>query len=222
MDAKIIVLFVALFFVLNVTVTSIVAFSQDDITEETHTCSLTYFDPHCSPSGWMAFILGDVVIAIALGIFLHYLGSKSYKRLVQNSERIDKILKRSEESKRRLLVFNSQLLKNNFSVMLMNMGLMNMALNKAKVYEDVPQNIRENYRSLQPVLSRTHNTIGSSVDVLDPLFIAEIQSFMTRFEKIKPASGVGKGFPEYEKIKNDIVHITEKLDKAVGTGEVLK
>ena len=222
MDAKIIVPFVALFFVLNVTVTSIVAFSQDDITEETHTCSLTYFDPHCSPSGWMAFILGDVVIAIALGIFLHYLGSKSYKRLVQNSERIDKILKRSEESKRRLLVFNSQLLKNNFSVMLMNMGLMNMALNKAKVYEDVPQNIRENYRSLQPVLSRTHNTIVSSVDVLDPLFIAEIQSFMTRFEKIKPASGVGKGFPEYEKIKNDIKHITEKLDRVVGTGEVLK
>lgn len=222
MDAKIIVLFVALFFVLNVTVTSIIAFSQDDVTEETHTCSLTYFDPHCSPSGWMSFILGDVVIAIALGIFLHYLGSKSYKRLVENSERIDKILKRSEESKRRLLVFNSQLLKNNFSVMLMNMGLMNMALNKAKVYEDVPLNIRENYLSLQPVLSRTHNTIGSSVDVLDPLFIAEIQSFMTRFEKIKPASGVGKGFPEYEKIKNDIVHITEKLDKVVGTGEVLK
>lgn len=222
MDAKIIALFVALFFVLNVTVTSIIAFSQDDVTEETHTCSLTYFDPHCSPSGWMSFILGDVVIAIALGIFLHYLGSKSYKRLVQNSERIDKILKRSEESKRRLLVFNSQLLKNNFSVMLMNMGLMNMALKKAKVYEDVPQNIRENYLSLQPVLSRTHNTIGSSVDVLDPLFIAEIQAFMARFEKIKPASGVGKGFPEYEKIKDDIIHITEKLDKVVGTGEVLK
>lgn len=219
MNAKFIVLFVVLFFVLNVTVTSIIAFSQ---TEEKYTCSLTYFDPHCSPSGWMSFILGDLVIAIALGVFLHHLGSKSYKRLVKNSERIDRILKRGEESKRRLLVFNSQLLKNNFSVILMNMGLMNMALSKAKTYEDIPPNIRENYDSLQSVLNRTHNTIESSLDVLDPLFISEIQMFVTRFEEIKPSNGVGEGFPEYEKIKDGIAHITEKLDNVVGTGEVLK
>lgn len=219
MDTKFIVLFVALFFVLNVTVTSIIAFSQ---TENEHSCSLTYFDPHCSPSGWMSFILGDVVIAIALGVFLHHLGSKSYKRLVKTSERIDSILKRSEESKRRLLVFNSQLLKNNFSVILMNVGLMDMALRKAKTYDDIPSNIRESYDSLQSVLNRTHNTIESSLDVLDPLFISEIQAFVTNFEGIKPSKGVGEGFPRYEKIKGDIKRITEKLDKVVGTGEVLK
>ncbi|MXZ93645.1 MAG: hypothetical protein F4W68_00075 [Cenarchaeum sp. SB0661_bin_35] len=219
MDTKIVVPLVVLFFVLNTTITSMMAFSQ---AEEHGPCSLTYFDPHCSPSGWMSFILGDIVIAIALGVFLHHLSSKNHKRLVRNSERIDAILKRSEESKRRLLVFNSQMLKNDFSVILMNMGLMNMALNKAKVYEDIPLNIRENYASLQSVLNSTHNTIKSSLDVLDPLFISEIQGFVTHFEGIKPANGVGEGFPEYEKIKSDITHITDKLDKVVGTGEVLK
>ena len=33
--------------------------------ENVDQCSLTSFDPDCSPSGWVSFIIGDLTLAIA-------------------------------------------------------------------------------------------------------------------------------------------------------------
>lgn len=223
MDLKSVALFATLFFALNLVVmVAVPAFSQSGETDdaskpEIAPCSLVAFDTYCSPSGWMSFILGDIIIAILLALLLRFLSKKTYQRIVEASEHIDTIISREAEAKRRLLVYNSQSLKNTFSILLMNMGLMNMALAKAKTYEDVPKNIREYYADIEFVLNRAYNTIGFSVEVLDPLLVEEIQAFLLKFENIKPESGVGKGFPDYDKTKEDIQRFSDKLDKAVAT-----
>lgn len=179
------------------------------------TCSLTYFDPECSPSGWMAFILGDLVVAIALGVFLHHLGSKNDAKIYVTTKLINEILHRDEAAKKKILVFVSQSLKNSFNIILINAGLMNRALAKAKVYEDVPPTIRQNHQELSSILTRAHATIDMAVELYDPLFIEEMHKFLSKVANTKPAEGAGKGYPGYDEVRDDIRRFTEKIDSLI-------
>lgn len=189
------------------------AYSQD---EDIPTCSLTQFDPNCSPSGWIAFILGEVFVAIAIAVFLFYLQSKTDKGLSETIEQIQVILKREDESRRRQLIYVNQALKNYFSVILMITGLMNRALVKAETYEDVPATIRDKQKDLVRAVNRSGEALSLAVEMLDPLLTEQIRRFLNRVEEVNLSSGVGKGFPGYDDLKKEIARFTEKLDAEIG------
>lgn len=189
------------------------AYSQD---EDIPTCSLTQFDPNCSPSGWMAFILGELGVAIAIALFLHYLQGQTNSKISEAIEQIQVILKREDESRRRQLIYVNQALKNYFSVILMITGLMNRALAKAETYEEVPETIRDKRKDLIRAVGRSGETLSLAVEMLDPLLTEQIRRLLNRVEEVNLSSGVGKGFPGYDDLKKEIVRFTEKLDAEIG------
>ena len=54
-------------------------------------CSIFSITPGCDLSGWMKLVLGDILIAASLAIFLHHLSRRSNKKIEKNSAEIKKI-----------------------------------------------------------------------------------------------------------------------------------
>ena len=189
------------------------AHSQED---EVERCSLTQFDPKCSPSGWVAFIIGDVTLALMIAVMIYYLQRRTNARLSESIMFTQKVLRQEEESKKRQIVFVTQSLKNYFSGILMIAGLMNQHLVSAKTYEDVPHAIRDKQEYLVKMTSHSNDTLNLATHILDPVLTEQIRKFIGMIEGIKPESGVGKGFPKYNEIKKEIANITTKLDDCVG------
>ena len=186
-------------------------------------CSFTYFDPHCSPSGWMGLMVGDVFIAIILAVIVYYLGKRSDTKLEESTRKIEEIMIQENERRKRLLIFASHTLKNQFSVILMITGLMNQALAKAEKYEDIPAMIQNREYDIAQAVKRADDIIRLIVEIVDPLLIEQIHRFLLEIENIKPRSGVGKGFPKYDYLKNQITHLTQKINSEMEPeGTVLK
>lgn len=179
-------------------------------------CSLTEFDPKCSPSGWVAFIIGDVTLAIIIAAMIYYLQKRTNTKLSEAIMFTQKVLKQEEESKKRQIVFVTQSLKNYFSGIMMIAGLMNHYLVNVKAYEDIPETIRGKKDYMTTMASHTSDTLNLATHILDPVLTEQVRRFVTTIENISPESGVGKGFPRYEVIKNEIASITAKLDACVG------
>lgn len=199
------------------------AHSQEEEEEYVDPCSLTSFDPDCSPSGWVSFIIGDVTLAVMIAVMIYYLQRRTMDKLSVAIMFTQKVLRQEEESKRRQLVFVTQSLKNYFSGILMIAGLMNHYLVDAKTYEDVPQIIREKQKEMVTITGHSNDTLNLATHILDPVLTEQIHRFISTIEKTKPESGVGKGFPRYDGIKEDIASITKKLDACVGKeNEILK
>ncbi len=196
------------------------AYSQD---EDVDPCSLTRFDPDCSPSGWVSFIIGDVTLALFIAMMIFYLQKRTTSRLADAIMFVQRVLKNEEESKRRQLVFVTQSLRNYFSGILMIAGLMNRALVDAKTYEDVPLTIRDKKEFMINMANHSNDTLSLAVHILDPVLTEQIRRFISTIETTSPESGVGKGFPRYDAIKKEIASITAKLDACVGReNEILK
>ena len=186
-------------------------------------CSLTSFDPHCSPSGWVSFIIGDLTLAVVIAVMIYYLQKRTSKKLSESIEFTQRVLRQEEESKRRQLVFVTQSLKNYFSGILMIAGLMNHYLVDAKTYEDVPHTISSKQDYMVQMANHSNDTLNLATHILDPVLTEQIRRFISTIERTRPESGVGKGFPRYDAIKKEIASITAKLDACVGTeNEILK
>ena len=65
---------------------------------------MTRFDPDCSPSGWVSFIIGDLTLALIIAMMIFYLQKRTTARLADAIMFVQKVLKHEEESKRRQLV----------------------------------------------------------------------------------------------------------------------
>ena len=214
---------VVVLFILLVTTTESVtpAYAQDE--DEVARCSLTEFDPKCSPSGWVAFILGEVIVALIIAVILFRLQHKTEMRVDAAITRIKKIVSDNEEIKRKQMIFANQALKNYFGVILMITGLMDRALANAKTYEDVPANIRDKQDDLIKAVNHASSALSLIVYTLNPLLADQMRRFFDMIDGIDPRLGVGKGFPEYASIKKEIAGFTEKLDAEVdGSDTVLK
>ena len=191
--------------------------------ENVDPCSLTSFDPDCSPSGWVSFIIGDLTLAVVIAVMIYYLQRRTSKKLSESIEFTQRVLRQEEESKRRQLVFVTQSLKNYFSGILMIAGLMNHYLVDAKTYEDVPHTISSKQDYMVQMANHSNDTLNLATHILDPVLTEQIRRFISTIERTRPESGVGKGFPKYDAIKKEIASITAKLDACVGTeNEILR
>lgn len=209
-------------FVLSATILQTIApaYAQD---EDIPRCSLLEFDPKCSPSGWMSFLMGEVAIALVIAVILFRLQNKTESKIANAVREIQKIVRDREESRKKNLIFVTQAMKNYFSVILMISGLMNHALAKAEVYEDVPANIRNKQGDLVMAMKHANDVLNLAVQTIDPLLSEQLHRFLNKVEAINPEAGVGKGFPEYDSIKKEIAYLTEKLDAMIGSdNRVLK
>ncbi len=191
--------------------------------ENVDPCSLTSFDPDCSPSGWVSFIIGDVTLAVLIAVMIYYLQRRTMDKLSEAIMFTQRVLRQEEESKRRQMVFVTQSLKNYFSSILMIAGLMNHYLVDAKTYEDVPHTISSKQDYMIQMANHSNDTLNLATHILDPVLTEQIRRFISTIERTRPESGVGKGFPRYDAIKSEIVNITAKLDACVGReNEILK
>ncbi len=185
--------------------------------EEIESCSITRFDPNCSPSGWVSIILGDVTLTLVIGTLIYYLQKRTANKVSEAIAYIQKIIKQEEESKRRQAIFVTMSLKNYFSVILMTAGLMNQYLANAKTYEDVPVTIRDKQEYMAKMVNHSTDALSLATHILDPVLTEQILKFISMVEKTSPESGVGKGFPRYNEIKKEIANITAKLDACVNS-----
>ncbi len=197
---------------------------EDDITF----CSFTEFDPECSPSGWVQFLLGDVVIALTLGYLLYRLGNNNIKTLelttkkIEKSQRyLDKITKEEEEHKRKITIFATQSVKNYFGVILIIIGLMNRALTKGTTRESIPAKIWEQEKDLGRTIKHLRDTIQIFVGYGDPMIIEQIRRLLDELEKIDPASGIGEGFPNYTSLKETIKDLSKKMDESTSPDDLV-
>lgn len=178
-------------------------------------CSFTYFDPNCSPSGWISFILGDILLAGLLAILLHHLQRKSNAKIDDTTKKIEEILRRENQSRYRRVIFACQSLKDGFSVILVSMGLMNMKLKAAKATDYVSALIFEQKETMGRAISNSHDAVGKATEELDPVLVESIYRLLTRIDSIQPESGAGTGFPEYDYIKTTIRDFTDSLNTEV-------
>lgn len=194
------------------TTLAVPAFSQD---EEPVGCSLTYFDPHCSPSGWLSFILGDLVIAILLAWFLHHLGAKSNAKIDATTHKIEEILQHEEEARNRRTTFVCQSLKDGFGVIVVSAGLMNMKLKMMKGANDIGNQLDEQRDAMDRTIRNARNVVDMGVETLDPMLVEGIYKLLNYLENLQPSAGVGTGLPGYDDIKTKIRTFTEHLNKEV-------
>lgn len=193
------------------TTLAVPAFSQ---AEEPVGCSLTYFDPHCSPSGWLSFILGDLVIAILLAWFLHHLGAKSNAKIDATTHKIGEILQHEEEARNRRTIFVCQSLKDGFGVIVVSAGLMNMKLKMMNGTDDIG-NLDEQHDAMDRTIRNARNVVDMGVETLDPMLVEGIYKLLNYLENLQPSAGIGTGLPGYDDIKAKIRTFTEHLNKEV-------
>lgn len=106
-------------------------------------------------------------------------------------------------------------LKNDFNIILLNIGLMNKALAKADTYESIPYRIRHNFSAKKPehntlnnALMRADTTSDEAADLMDLSLIKNIHALVEKIRSTDPSSGVGKGYPDYD-------HINDTMDKCI-------
>ena len=203
---------VVIFAALLGTTLAVPAFSQ---TEEPVGCSLTYFDPHCSPSGWLSFVLGDLVIAILLAWFLHHLGAKSNAKIDATTHKIEEILQHGEEARNRRTIFVCQSLKDGFGVIVVSAGLMNMKLKMMKSEDDMGSQLDEQHDAMDRAIHNARNVVDMGVETLDPMLIEGIYKLLNYLESMQISDGIGAGLPGYGDIKTKIHTFTEHLNGEV-------
>lgn len=189
---------------------SITAFAD---THGIPTCSLTQFDPNCSPSGWMAFILGDIVIAIALAAIFFLIGRLTNTRIGNTTEKIEAILKLDTEARKRRTIFSCQMLKDGFSVVLVSIGLMNMQLKAIKDGNDITNRIKEEHEMMVRTITTLHDTVGRAVEILDPILVSKIDKLLNALMTLQPKSCIGSGFAEYDSLKSAMHDITSDINE---------
>lgn len=178
-------------------------------------CSFTYFDPNCSPSGWISFILGDVLLAMLLALLLHHLQRKSNAKIDYTTRKIEEILHQENLARNRRVIFACQSLKDGFGVVLVSMGIMHMKLNAAKAGDDVSSQILEQGEIIGRSVPNLRDAVGKATEGVDPILVESIYRLLIRLDNLQPELSIGTGFPEYDYIKTTIRNITSSLNSEV-------
>ena len=119
------------------------------------------------------------------------------------------------ESRYKQTVDANQLLRHDFNIILMNAGLMNKVLAKAKTYGDVPPAIKTQYGNLDKIFVQIDDTLAKTTNMADPTLADDIRSLISKIKDVDVAAGVGKGYPDYAEVKVGINECVQRLDEAV-------
>jgi len=195
-------------------------------------CEIFDLKPGCDLSGWMKLIMGDLAIGAFLAILLHYLSHRSNIKIeenlrigIENSKNIQKIILAQEESRNRRKIYVGQTMKNHFSSILLSIGLMNKFLKESSSIdssEDHLSNLKQKEQELKSIIQRSRNTLDLSIDIFDPLFVDQIEKFLTQIDQTDVSDFQINGFPNYEEIKEKISQLTKRLNNFLDSDVVLK
>jgi len=202
-------------------------------------CGMFEIKAGCDLSIWMALILGEIVVGAFLAIFLHYLAHRSHvelekdsKQLKENSEKlkensvaIQKILDAQEYSKNRRRDYLLASTKSNSNAILLRLGMMNrIVLNKENINtDDQYSRLELEEIAIHEIIEKVRHTTSLAVDILDPMLATQIDNLFTNIEQLSPSKNKEKlEFSEYEKAKEEIMHMRDRLEEFVTTKEVLK
>ena len=77
--------------------------------------------------------------------------------------------------------------------------------------------------AIHGITEKVRHTISLAVDVLDPMLATQIDNHLTYVEQLCPSKNKEKlEFPEYEKVKEEIMHLRDRIEEFVTTKEVQK
>ena len=202
-------------------------------------CEIFEIKAGCDLSVWMAVILGEIVVGAFLAIFLHYLGHRSHVKLEKDSEQlkkdsktieensiaIQKILDSQEYSKNRRRDYFLEISTSHFNAILLRLGMINRVIQNKQNFtrEDQYSKLEVEEVEIHAIIKKLRNTMSLSIDILDPMLHTQIENFLSSIEQITPSKNKEVlEFPNYEKIKEMILHLRDRLKKFETTNEVLK
>ena len=157
-------------------------------------------------AGYVAHRFGEDApywIFLAMGICMTVAAATMHKTLVMVEARY----KQSVEA--------NQLLRHDFNTILMSAGLMNKVLAKAETYDAVPSALKKQYGNLDRIFVKIEETLSKTDNMADPALADDIRSLVSKIKSVDLAAGVGHGYPDYDKVKEDINECVHRLDEAV-------
>ena len=181
-------------------------------------CGIFDLKPGCDLSGWMKFIMGDIMIGIFLALLLHHFSHR-------NSEKLQKIIATEEKMRNARRDYAIQSLKNHITTLLFIMGIINrliLGYNKeASEKSTIYTSLKGEEARLGRVIQTARNTIVYSSDTLDPTLVDQLDGILTFISQLSIAEIDGKlDLPKYEQSKAKILDITKKLqDYAIAVHE---
>ena len=201
-------------------------------------CEIFEIKAGCDLSGWMKVIFG-AAIGGGLGILLHTLTHRTNLRLERNHEQlkenteqlkensiaIQKILDAQEYSSNRRRDYLLASTKSSFNAILLRLGIMNrIVLNKENIdTDDQYSRLELEEIAIHAIIEKVRHTTSLAVDILDPMLATQIDNLFTYIEQLSPSKNKEKlEFSEYEKAKEEIMHMRDRLEEFVITKQVLK
>ncbi len=201
-------------------------------------CEIFEIKAGCDLSGWMKVIFG-VAIGGGLAILLYTLShrtklrlERNHEQLKENSEKIkensiaiQKILDAEEYLRNRRRDYLLASTKSSSNAILLRLGMMNrIVLNKENFdTDDQYRRLELEETAISEIIEKVRHAISFAVDVLDPILVTQIDNLFTYIEQFTPSKNKEKlEFSEYEKTKEKIMHLRDRLEEFVTTKEVLK
>ena len=77
-------------------------------------------------------------------------------------------------------------------------------------------------KELKNLLQRSRVTLSLAIDIFDPLLIDQIEKFLDGMDRMDLTKFHTIGVSDYEKNKDKILKITERLNSILDSDEILK
>jgi len=201
-------------------------------------CEIFEIKAGCDLSGWLKVIFGASIGAF-LAILLYTLSHRNNLKLERNHEQlkenteqlkenniaIQKILDEQKSFKNRRRDYLLASTKSSSNAILLRLGMMNrIVLNKENIdTDDQYLKLELEETAIHEIAEKVRHTISLAVDVLDPMLATQIDNHLTYVEQLCPSKNKEKlEFTEYEKVKEEIMHLRDRVEEFVTTKEVLK
>jgi len=201
-------------------------------------CEIFEIKAGCDLSGWLKLIFG-ITIGTFLAILLYTLSHRNNLKLERNHEQlkenteqlkensiaIQKILDAQVYFRNRRRDYLLASTKSSSNAILLRLGMMNrIVLNKENIdTDDQYLKLELEETAIHEIVEKVRHTISLAVDVLDPMLVTQIDNLLTHIEQLCPSKNKEKlEFSEYEKTKEEIMHLRDRVEEFVTTKEVLK
>ncbi len=201
-------------------------------------CEIFEIKAGCDLSGWLKLIFGASIgafLAILLSTLSHRSNlklEKNHEQLKENTEQlkenniaIQKILDAQVYFRNRRRDYLLASTKSSSNAVLLRLGMMNrIVLNKENIdTDDQYLKLELEEIAIHQITEKVRHTISLAVDVLDPMLATQIDNHLTYVEQLCPSKNKEKlEFSEYEKVKEEIMHLRDRLEEFVTTKEVQK
>ena len=201
-------------------------------------CEIFEIKAGCDLSGWMKVIFG-AAIGGGLAILLYTLSHRTKLRLERNGEQlkensekikensiaIQKILDAEEYLRNRRRDYLLASTKSSSNAILLRLGMMNrIVLNKENINtDDQYYKLELEESAIHEIIEKIRHTTSLAVDILDPMLATQIENLFTYIEQFTPSKNKEKiEFSEYEKAKEEIMHLRDRMEEFFTTKQVLK